>query len=140
MPGKVNPVIPEAAAMVCAQVIGNDLTIAFAAQSGNFQLNTMLPLIAYNLLQSIELLGTACAALASSAVAGMSVNSERVAAALAVNPILATALNPLIGYELAATIAKQAVASGRPLIDVAEALCDIPRAELERLLDPRRLT
>lgn len=140
MPGKVNPVIPEAVAMVCAQVMGNDLTIAYAAQSGNFQLNTMLPLIAYNLLQSIELLDGACQALAWKAVTGMSVNADRVAAAVATNPILATALNPIIGYELAAIIAKQAAASGQPLIDVAETLCDISRSELERLLDPRRLT
>ena len=93
MPGKVNPVIPEAVAMVCAQVMGNDATIAIAGQSGNFQLNVMLPVIAYNLLQSIDLSANAARALADSAIAGFTVNEARVAAALERNPILITALN-----------------------------------------------
>jgi len=140
MPGKVNPVIPEAVMMIAAQVMGNDATIAIAGQSGNFQLNVMLPVIAYNLLQSIELLGNAARVLADSAIAGFSVNEARINAALERNPILITALNPVIGYEQGAKIAKQAYAEGRPILDVAAEHTTIARAELERLLDPRELT
>jgi fumarate hydratase class II len=140
MPGKVNPVIPEAVAMVCAKVIGNDATITIAGQSGNFQLNVMLPLVAHALLESIELLGNAARALAQRALKGMTINRERVAEQLGRNPILVTALNTRIGYERGAQIAKRAYAEGRALIDVAAEMTDLPRAELERLLDPATLT
>ncbi|HEX7012352.1 MAG TPA: class II fumarate hydratase [Steroidobacteraceae bacterium] len=140
MPGKVNPVIPEAVAMVAAQVMGNDATIAIAGQSGNFQLNVMLPVIAYNLLQSIHLLANAARALADSAIAGFTVNEARIGAALDRNPILITALNRVIGYELGAEIAKQAYAQNRPIKDVAAERTRLSPEELERLLDPRALT
>lgn len=140
MPGKVNPVIPEAVCMVCAQVIGNDASISIAGQSGNFQLNVMLPLIAYNLLQSIELLSNACNQLAENAIASFTVNHTNVDKALVRNPILVTALNAIIGYEQAAAIAKKAYKDGRAIIDVAEEETNIDRAELERLLNPARLT
>jgi fumarate hydratase class II len=140
MPGKVNPVIPEAAAMVAAQVIGYDTTITLAGQAGNFQLNVMLPVIAYDLLESIRLLANAIVALADRAIAGFSVNRERLAEALARNPILVTALNPIIGYEKGAAIAKQAYAEGRSVLAVAGELTDISAADLGRLLDPRALT
>ncbi len=140
MPGKVNPVIPEAATMVAAQVIGNDSTITVAGQSGNFQLNVMLPVIAHNLLQSIQLLARAARLLADSAIAGFKVNEARLAEALDRNPILVTALNPVIGYEKGAAIAKQAYAQGRPIREVAEESTDLPREELARLLDPAELT
>jgi fumarate hydratase class II len=140
MPGKVNPVIPEAVAQVGAQVIGNDTTITLAGSSGNFQLNVMLPLVAHNLLQSIGLLANGSRALADKAIAGFSVNQERLEQALGRNPILVTALNTVIGYELGAKIAKQAYAEGRPLIDIAREMTDVPEAELERLLDPKSLT
>ncbi len=139
MPGKVNPVIPEAVIMACVQVQANDLALALANQHGNFQLNTMLPVAAYNLLQSIALLGRAAAVLAEKAVAGFEVNHERLAAPLARNPILVTALNPLIGYERAAAIAKRAYAEGRPILEVALEMTDLPREELERRLDPKGL-
>jgi len=139
MPGKVNPVIPEATAMVCAQVTGNDATITIAGQSGNFQLNVMLPLVAYNLLQSIELLSNASRLLADKAIAGFTVNEDNINAALAKNPILVTALNTVIGYELGAKIAKTAYAEKRAVIDVAEEMTDLSREELEKLLDPARL-
>ena len=139
MPGKVNPVIPEAAAMVCAQVIGNDTTITLAGQSGNFQLNVMLPLIAYNLLQSIEILSNVSVQLADKAIDGFVVNHDRIAAALARNPILVTALNPVIGYEQGARIAKAAYAEGRAVIDVASEMTDLSQQELQLLLDPRKL-
>ncbi|HKE97242.1 MAG TPA: class II fumarate hydratase, partial [Povalibacter sp.] len=140
MPGKVNPVIPEAVTMVCAQVIGNDATITVAGQSGNFQLNVMLPVIAYNLLQSVDLLANAARVLADTAIAGFKVNHSAVNTALERNPILVTALNPVIGYELGAKIAKQAYAEKRPVREVAAENTQLAPAELERLLDPRELT
>ncbi len=139
MPGKVNPVIPEATAMVAAQVIGNDAAITVAGQSGNFQLNVMLPVIAHNLLQSISLLGRVARLLADRAIAGFKVNEARLAEALERNPILVTALNPVIGYEKGAAIAKKAYAEGRPIREVASELTDLPREELARLLDPAEL-
>ncbi len=140
MPGKVNPVIPEAVAMVCAQVVGNDATIAMAGQSGNFQLNVMLPVVAYNLLQSIEILSTACVSLADSAIKGFTVNVDNINRALDRNPILVTALNPVIGYELGAKVAKEAYKQGRPVKDVAREMTDLTDDELDRLLDPAELT
>jgi len=140
MPGKVNPVIPEAVTMVSAQVIGNDATITVAGQSGNFQLNVMLPVIAYNLLQSIELLSNSARVLADAAIAGFTVNTAQVDAALERNPILITALNPVIGYELGAKIAKQAYAEKRAVRDVAAEQTQLSAEELQKLLDPRELT
>jgi fumarate hydratase class II len=139
MPGKVNPVIPEAVLMVAATVIGNDTSITVAGQSGNFQLNVMLPLVASKLPESIKLLSNACTVLGEKAVAGFTVNEPALQANLAKNPVLVTALNPVIGYLKAAEIAKRAYAENRPIIDVAEEDTDIPRSELERLLDPARL-
>ena len=136
MPGKVNPVIPEAVAMVCAQVVGNDATIAMAGQSGNFQLNVMLPVVAFNLLQSIDILANGAVCLADSAIAGFTVNEANIEAALGRNPILVTALNPVIGYEKGAAIAKKAYADGRPIKDVARDETDLTDEELDRLLDP----
>lgn len=140
MPGKVNPVIPEAACMVAAQVIGNDAAITIAGQSGSFQLNVMLPLIAHNLLQGIALLGNVVRLLADRAIADFRVRNDRLSHALALNPIVVTALNPVIGYLKAAEIAKAAYKSGRPIIDVAADMTEIPRAELEAILDPAKLT
>lgn len=139
MPGKVNPVIPEATAMVAAQVIGNDATITVAGQSGNFQLNVMLPVIARNLLESIRLLANVSRLLADSAIAGFKVNQAQLAQALDRNPILVTALNPVIGYEKGAAIAKKAYAEGKPVLAVAEQMTDLPRSELLKLLDPAEL-
>ncbi len=140
MPGKVNPVVPEAVAMIAAQVMGNDVTIAIAGQSGSFQLNVMLPVIAYNLLQSLQLLTNACHALARSVIAGFAVNARQIAAALDRNPMLVTALAPVIGYDLAATIAKRALAEGRPIREVAAEMTDLDPQRLATLLDPATLT
>jgi fumarate hydratase class II len=140
MPGKVNPVIPEAVAMVCAQVIGNDTTITIAGQSGNFQLNVMLPVVTLNLLQSIELLANASTCLADKAIAGFTVNQDKINDGLHRNPILVTALNLVIGYELGAAIAKKSYAEGRPVKDVAKEMTDLTEEELDRLLDPAALT
>jgi fumarate hydratase class II len=140
MPGKVNPVIPEAVAMVAAQVIGNDATITVAGQSGNFQLNVMLPVVALNLLQSLELLAKAARALADSAIAGFTVNHARLEEALERNPILVTALNPVIGYEKGAAVAKQAYKEGRAIREVAEEQTQLDAEQLRSLLDPLELT
>jgi fumarate hydratase, class II len=140
MPGKVNPVVPESVAMMAAQVMGNDATITAAAASGNFQLNVMLPVIAYNLLQSVELLAIGSRNLADHALAGFTVNHARLQDALARNPILVTALNPVIGYEKGAAIAKKAYAEGRPILDVAAEMTQMSVDELRRLLDPKTLT
>jgi fumarate hydratase class II len=140
MPGKVNQVVPEAVTMVAAQVMGNDATVAIAGQSGTFQLNVMLPVIALNLLQSIELLANAARALARSAIAGFAVNSRQIAAALDRNPMLVTALAPVIGYDQAAAIAKRALAEGRSIREVAAEMTDLDEQRLAKLLDPAALT
>jgi fumarate hydratase class II len=139
MPGKVNPVAPEAAAMAAAQVIGLDAAITIAGQSGNFQLNVMLPLIAHDLDRALGLVAAAARLLADGAIAGFTVNERALAAALGRNPILVTALNARIGYEAGAAIAKEAYATGEPILEVAVRRTGLPRAELETLLDPRRL-
>ena len=139
MPGKVNPVVPEAVAMVCAQVVGNDATITIAGQSGNFQLNVMLPVIAYNLLQSIGLLSNAAHVLADKAIADFVVNEDTLKSALERNPILVTALNRVIGYEKGAAIAKQAYQERRPILDVVLEQTELSREEAQRLLDPANL-
>ena len=140
MPGKVNPVIPEAVAMVAAQAIGNDTTITIAGQSGNFQLNVMLPVIAFNLLQSIQLLANASRVLGDNAIAGFKVNQDKLADALDRNPILVTAMNPVIGYEKGAAIAKKAYAERRPIREVAAELTELSEREINRLLNAKDLT
>lgn len=140
MPGKVNPVICESATMVATQVMGLDQANAIAAQSGNFQLNVMLPLVASNLLDMTEWLANSCSNLAERAIKGMTFNEDRLAEGVGKNPILVTALNPVIGYEKAAKIAKEAFASGRAVLDVAEEQSGLSRQELEKLLDPKGLT
>ena len=139
MPGKVNPVIPEAVAMASADVIGNDVSITVAAQSGNFQLNVMLPVIAYNLLKSINLLSGSMNALSKNAIKTFKVNHKNLETSLSKNPILVTALNPLVGYEKAASIAKKAYKENRPIIDVAAEETDLAKSELIKLLNPSKL-
>jgi len=140
MPGKVNPVIPEAVAMACAQVIGNDVTITLGGQSGNFQLNVMLPVIAYNLLQSIDLLANSCSSLADKAISDFTVNRKRIAGILERNPILITALNAKIGYEKGSELAKLAFREGRSIKEVVLEHTDFTAEDLDRLLDPMALT
>ncbi|WP_301584747.1 class II fumarate hydratase [Halomonas alkaliantarctica] len=140
MPGKVNPVIPESAAQAAAQVIGLDAAVTVAGQSGNFQLNVMLPLVASNLLTSITLMSNTATLLAERAIATFRVRDDNLQGPLARNPILVTALNSVIGYNAAAAVAKKAYQAGRPIIDVAEEETDLDRATLERLLDPVVLT
>ncbi len=140
MPGKVNPVIPEAVAMVAAQVIGNDATITIAGQSGNFQLNVMLPVVGFNLLQSVQILGNCSRLLADKAIKGFKVNEDKLVEALDRNPILVTAMNPVIGYEKGAAIAKRAYAERRAVRDVAREMTDLTDREINRLLDAGGLT
>lgn len=140
MPGKVNPVIPESAAMVAAQVMGNDVAISIGGQSGSFELNVMLPMIADNLLRSIEMLTNASRLLADKAISSFKVNEKQLEASLALNPILVTALNPVIGYAKAAEIAKKAYAQSRPILEVAIEETEMDRGDLEILLDPISLT
>ena len=140
MPGKVNPVIPEATCMVCAQVMGQHATVSIAGASGNFQLNVMLPLIGANVLDAIGLLARVMRLLADSAIAGLKVRKDKIDEALGRNPILVTALNPVIGYEKAAAIAKRAYAERRPVFDVALEMSGLPAAKLKALLDPTALT
>ena len=140
MPGKVNPVIPESAAQAAAQVIGLDAAITVAGQSGNFQLNVMLPLVALNLLTSITLMSSTAKLLGERAIATFKVREDNLQGPLARNPILVTALNSVIGYNAASAIAKKAYQAGRPIIDVAEEETELDRATLERLLDPTVLT
>ena len=139
MPAKVNPVIAEAVLMAAAQVIGNDTTITLAGMGGNFQLNTMLPIAAARILESIDLLAGSARSLGEKAIGGMKVNREVYSRALALNPILVTALNPVIGYLKAAEIAKIAQKENRPVLDVALEHTDIPEEELRNLLDPKNL-
>jgi len=140
MPGKVNPVIPEAVAMVAADVIGNDVSVTVAAQSGNFQLNVMLPVIAYNNLKSINILAGGMEALAKKAIKTFKVNTKNIDESIAKNPILVTALNPIIGYEKAAFIAKKAYKESRPILEVAQEETGISLSKLKKLLDPSKLT
>ncbi len=140
MPGKVNPVIEESLTMVCAQVIGNDAAITVGGQAGNFELNVMLPVVAHNLLQSIEILGNAAKNFAEKSVQGVTANKERIEQMVGKNPILVTALNPLIGYDKAAKIAKKAFAEDRAVMDVAREMTDLSDEELEKALDPINMT
>ena len=140
MPGKVNPVVPEAVAMACADVVGNDVTVSIASQSGNFQLNVMLPVIAYNLLKSITLMANVMPLLANKAIKTFKVNETNISESLGKNPILVTALNREIGYDKAAKIAKKAYKENRAIIDVAHEETGISISQLKALLDPAKLT
>ena len=139
MPGKVNPVIPEAVAMACADVIGNDVTVSIASQSGNFQLNVMLPVIAYNLLKSITLMSNSMPLLANKAIKTFKVNKKNIAESLGMNPMLVTALNREIGYEKAAHVAKKAYKEKRSIVDVAHEETGLPLKRLKILLNPEKL-
>lgn len=140
MPGKVNPVIEESLTMVCAQVIGNDTTITVAGQSGNFELNVMLPVVAHNLLESIKILANAARNQADKSVENFTVREDKIEQMVGKNPILVTALNPLIGYDKAAKIAKKAFIENRAVLDVALEMTDLSKEELKKALDPINMT
>lgn len=140
MPGKVNPVIEESLTMVCAQVIGNDAAITVGGQAGNFELNVMLPVVAHNLLQSIEILANSAKNFAERSVQGLKANEEKIKQMVGKNPVLVTALNPLIGYDKAAKIAKKAFAEDRAVMEVAREMTDLSDEELKNALDPINMT
>jgi fumarate hydratase class II len=140
MPGKVNPVIPESVLMVCAQVLGNDVTVSIGGMSGNFELNVMMPVIAHNLLQSIELLANASRLLAERCVDGIEANVERCAELVERSLAMVTSLAPKIGYDRAAEIAKESFRTGRTVRELAREKQVLPDEELERALDARAQT
>ncbi|MDA2933197.1 class II fumarate hydratase [Acidobacteria bacterium AH-259-D05] len=140
MPGKVNPVIPEAVTMIAAQVMGNDLTITIGAQSGNFELNVMKPVIAYNLLQSIQLLSNGSVVLAEKCVNGLKADRKRARQMVERSLAMVTSLAPRIGYDKAAEIAKEAYQTGRTVREVAMEKKVLPEEELKQALDPWSMT
>lgn len=140
MPGKVNPVIPEAVRMVAAQVMGNDLVITVSDSLGDFQLNVMLPVIAYNILQSITILSNVSDLLSEKAIKGMEVNGERMRELTEKNPIIATILNPLLGYDKTAEVVKKALRENKSIKDVVVEMQLLSAEEAERILDPKRMT
>ncbi|MGB5174751.1 MAG: class II fumarate hydratase, partial [Thermoanaerobaculia bacterium] len=140
MPGKVNPVIPESVLMVAAQVLGNDVTISAGGMSGNFELNVMMPVIAYNLLQSVEILANSSRLLADLCVSGLQANAQRCEALVEESLAMVTALAPVIGYDRAAEIAKEAFATGRTVRELCSEKGVLPPEELERVLDARAQT
>jgi fumarate hydratase class II len=139
MPGKVNPVIAESVLMVCAQVIGHDASISWGAGSGAFELNTMMPVIAYDLLESIELLAAVSRNFVDRCITGLEANEPRLRESLDRSLALATALTPEIGYERAAALAKAAYVSGRTIREVAEEQSGISKESLAELLDPKQM-
>ena len=140
MPGKVNPVIAESVTMVCAQVIGNDVTVAVGGQAANFELIVMLPVMAYNVLQSIELLSTASTNFAVKCIDGIKANEERCKSLIEESLAMCTALAPEIGYEAAAKLAKDAYKSGKTVRQMAKEQKVLPEKRLNELLDPWRMT
>ena len=140
MPGKVNPVIPEAMRMVCAQVIGNDTVIALSNALGDFQLNVMLPVIAHNVLQSITILANASRLLAEKAIGGFTANEEYISEFVQRNPIIATVLNPVIGYDKAAEVVKKALKERKTVKHVAVEMGYLSEADAERILNPEVMT
>ena len=140
MPGKVNPVMCEAVTAVAAQVIGHDATIAVCGMSGNFELNAMMPVMAYDLLQAIRLLSSVSRVFADRCVAGITANVERCQESVERNLALCTALAPRIGYDKAAAISKEAYATNRTIREIAREWKILPDDEIDALLDPRKMT
>ena len=140
MPGKTNPVIPEVARMVAAQVIGNDSVIALSNSLGEFQLNVMLPVIAHNILQSVTILANATRLLGEKGIEGFEVNEDRINACVHRNPMIATVLNPIIGYEKAAEVVKKALEEKKSIRQVVVEMGYLSPEEVDRILDPRRMT
>jgi len=140
MPGKVNPVIPEAVRMVCAQVMGNDTVIALANASGDFQLNVMLPVIAHNIIQSITILANASRLLAVKAIAEFEADEELMIELVQRNPMIATVLNPIIGYDKAAEVVKEALQDKKTVKRVVVERGYLSEDEAEMFLKPEIMT
>ena len=140
MPGKVNPSIPEMVNMVCFQVIGNDLIVSQAAAAGQLELNVMMPVMAENILESIEILGSACRRLAEGCVDGITVDAARCRDFATRSSGLATALAPFIGYHAAAEVVRRAAAGGKSILETVRESNLLSEKELEKILDPARMT
>jgi len=140
MPGKVNPVISEAVRMACAQVIGNDTVITLSNAMGDFQLNVMLPVIAHNIIESVTILANASRLFAEKAIKGFEVNAEHVLELVQRNPIIATVLNPIIGYDKAAEVVKRALKEKKTVKQVAVEMGYLSKEEADRILDPGIMT
>jgi len=140
MPGEVNPVMPEMMLMVCAHVIGNDVSVTIGGISGNFELNVMKPVIAYNHLQSIDIMTRACIAFTDRCVTGLKANKERCEELIEKSLAMCTALAPKIGYDGAAAIAKESARTGKPVRQIAREKKAMSESDLKRILDPRRMT
>ena len=138
MPGKINPVMPEAILMAMTRVLGNNNSITSACMSSNFQLNTMLPIIAHNIIESFEIVTDSCLSLAST-IQGFKANEENIRKSLERNPIVATKLNEVVGYDLAAKIVKEAYKTNKSIIDIAEQMTNLSRSQLVKLLGPKKL-
>jgi fumarate hydratase class II len=139
MPGKVNPVIPEAVLQVVAKVIGNDASITWAAASGNFELNTMMPVIAYCLLESIEILSNSIKVFSEKCVRGIQADKKRIESLLENNLMLATPLALVVGYDKAAEVAKTAFRENKSIREVSSELLSLTDKELDRILDPKEM-
>jgi aspartate ammonia-lyase len=140
MPGKINPVIPELAAMVSFQVVGNDVALAMAVQAGQLELNVMMPTMAYSVLQSTTILTNMLRQFTEKCIRGITVNPNRCEFYVQSTVSLATALNPYIGYAKAAEIAKESVATGRSIIEIAREKKLLSEKEIGEILDPKRMT
>lgn len=140
MPGKVNPVMPEMLLMVCAQVIGNDTTVAWSGAAGNFELNAMIPVIAFNVLQSIDILSRSCQLFADRCVRGITAHTERCETLVEQSLALVTALTPRLGYDTAAAIARESLVSGKTIRELLHEKKLLPSQEIDRLLDARTMT
>ena len=140
MPGKINPVIPELAAMVSFQVIGNDVAVAMAVQAGQLELNVMMPTMAYSVLQSITILTNMLRQFTDKCVAGITANANRCNFYVQATVSLATALNPYIGYAKAAEVAKESVATGNSIIQIVRERKLLTEEQIKQILDPARMT
>jgi fumarate hydratase class II len=140
MPGKVNPVIAEAVRMACAQVMGNDTVISLSNAMGDFQLNVMLPVIAHNIIESITILANVSRLFAEKAIKGLEVNAEHIIELVQRNPIIATVLNPIIGYDKAAEVVKMALKEKKTVKQVAVEMGYLSKEEADRVLNPEIMT
>jgi fumarate hydratase, class II len=140
MPGKVNPVLAEMLNMAMFHIVGNDTCIMMAGQAGQLELNVMMPIIAYNLFQSMDVMIGAVRAFTDKCVVGMTVNEEKATGWLAKNPILVTALNPIIGYQKGAEVAKKSLAENRSILDIVTQMGYMSEEEATKALDAGKMT
>ena len=138
MPGKINPVIPEAVLMAAAQVTGNHSTVSLSSLSGSFQLNTMLPIIAHNVIESFNIMISSVISITET-LDTLKINHDSIKESLDRNPIIATKLNEVVGYDKASQIVKEAYKTNKPILEVAESMTKLSKKQLQKLLDPKKL-